>query len=162
MGIAKKICMFICSRTSFERKLVRKGIFLADFLDDLSEIVHICTKSSRDILSRIVKLRRVLLSDKLKELRCQAKQSQQKDAAALDIDTATYSKIENGKYMPNRDLVLWLASFFGFDSEQLIKLWLADRVVEMVKDKQVAPEAMKLAVKIINEHNAGNKDDAKV
>ena len=104
----------------------------------------------------------MLLSDKLKELRVQAKQPQRKVAAALDIDTATYSKIENGKYMPNRDLVLRLASFFGCDSEQLIKLWLADRVVEMVKGEQVAPEAMKLAVKIVNEQTAGNKDDAKV
>lgn len=98
----------------------------------------------------------MLLSDKLKELRDQAKQPQRKVAAALDIDTATYSKIENRKYMPNRDFVLRLASFFGCDSEQLIKLWLADRVVEMVKDEQVAPEAMKLAAKIVNEQTAGD------
>ncbi len=53
----------------------------------------------------------MMLSDKLKELRDQAKQPQRKVAAALDIDTATYSKIENGKYMPNRDFVLrWLRS----------------------------------------------------
>ena len=104
----------------------------------------------------------MLLSDKLKELRGQAKQPQRKVAAALDIDTATYSKIENGKYMPNRDLVHRLATFFRCDSEQLIKMWLADRVVEMVKGELVAPEAMKLAVKIVNEQTAGNKDDAKV
>ncbi len=101
----------------------------------------------------------MLLSDKLKELRNQVKQPQRKVAAALDIDTATYSKIENGKYMPNRDFVLRLAMFFGCDSEQLIKLWLADRVVEMVKDEQVAPEAMKLAAKIVNEQTVGNKGD---
>ena len=104
----------------------------------------------------------MLLSDKLKELRDQAKQPQRKVAAALDIDTATYSKIENGKYMPNRDFVLRLATFFGCDSEQLIKLWLADRVVEMVKDEQVAPEAIKLAAKIVNEQTAGDKCDSKV
>ena len=104
----------------------------------------------------------MLLSDKLKELRGQAKQPQRKVAAALDIDTATYSKIENGKYMPNRDFVLRLATFFGCDGEQLIKLWLADRVVEMVKGELVAPEAMKLAVKIVNEQTTGNKEEAKV
>ena len=104
----------------------------------------------------------MLLSDKLKELRDQAKQPQRKVAAALDIDTATYSKIENGKYMPNRDFVLRLATFFGYDSEHLIKLWLADRVVEMVKDELVAPEAMELAAKIINVQTAGDNDDAMV
>ena len=104
----------------------------------------------------------MLLSDKLKELRDQAKQPQRKVAAALDIDTATYSKIENGKYMPNRDFVLRLATFFECDSEQLIRLWLADRVVEMVKGEQVAPEAIKLAAQIVNEQTAGDNGDAKV
>ena len=103
----------------------------------------------------------MLLSDKLKELREQTKQPQRKVAAVLDIDTATYSTIENGKYMPNRDFVLRLASFYGCNSEQLIKLWLADRVVEMVKDEQVAPETMKLATKIVNNQTIGDKDAAR-
>lgn len=50
-----------------------------------------------------MRLFKMLFSDKLKELREQTKQPQRKVAAVLDIDTATYSKIENGKYMPNRD-----------------------------------------------------------
>ena len=97
----------------------------------------------------------MLLSDKLKELREQAKQPQRKVAAALDIDTVTYSKIENGKYMPNRDFVLRLASVFECDSEQLIKLWLADRIVKMVKGEQVVSDAMKLASDFINRQSIG-------
>lgn len=97
----------------------------------------------------------MLLSDKLKELREQAKQPQRKVAAALDIDTATYGKIENGKYMPNRDFVLSLASFFECDSEQLIKLWLADRIVKMVKGEQVVSDAMKLASDFNNGQSIG-------
>ena len=97
----------------------------------------------------------MLLSDKLKELREQAKQPQRKVAAALDIDTVTYSTIENGKYMPNRDFVLRLASFFECDSEQLIKLWLADRIVKMVKGEQVVSDAMKLASDFINRQSIG-------
>ena len=97
----------------------------------------------------------MLLSDKLKELREQAKQPQRKVAAALDIDAVTYSKIENAKYMPNRDFVLRLASFFECDSEQLIKLWLADRIVKMVKGEQVVSDAMKLASDFINRQSIG-------
>ena len=97
----------------------------------------------------------MLLSDKLKELREQAKQPQRKVAAALDIDTATYSKIENGKYMQNRDIVLRLALFFECDSEQLIKLWLADRIWKMVKGEQVVSDAMKLASDFINGQSIG-------
>ena len=92
----------------------------------------------------------MLLSGKLKDLREQAKQPQRKAAAALDIDTATYSKIENGKYMPHRDVVLRLTSFFECDCEQLIELWLADRIIEMVKGEQVASDAIKLASDFIN------------
>ena len=92
----------------------------------------------------------MLLSDKLKELREEIKQPQRKVAAALDIDTATYSKIENGKYIPNRDFVIRLATYFGCNSGQLIKLWLVDRVVEVVKDEQVASESLKLAVRVVD------------
>ena len=42
----------------------------------------------------------MLLSDKLKELRENAKQPQRRVAAALDIDTATYCKMEKGLYIP--------------------------------------------------------------
>ena len=38
----------------------------------------------------------MLLADKLKQLRKEAKQPQRRVAAALDIDTATYCKIEKG------------------------------------------------------------------
>lgn len=95
----------------------------------------------------------MLLSDKIKDLRAQAKLPQRKVAAALDIDPATYSKIENGKYVPSRDFVLRLSYFFEYDSEQLIKLWLADRLVEVAKDEDMGKEAMKLATDLINFNN---------
>ena len=98
----------------------------------------------------------MLLSDKLKELREQRKLPQRKVAAALDIDTATYSKIENGKYMPNRDFVLRLAYFFEYDSEQFIKLWLADRLMDVAKNEDMAKEAMKLATDLINNEDIEN------
>ena len=104
----------------------------------------------------------MLLSDKLKELREEMKLPQRKVAAVLDIDTATYSKIENGKYMPNRDFILRLATFFECDSGQLIKLWLADRVVAIIKDEQVSHEAMQLAYNIIKDQALGNQVDVKV
>ncbi len=93
----------------------------------------------------------MLLADKLKYLREKAKQPQRRVAAALDIDTATYCKIEKGKYFPSREIVLQLAYFFKCDSEELIKLWLADRLVDVAKDEDMAPEAMKLANDLITD-----------
>lgn len=92
----------------------------------------------------------MLLPDKIKQLRNQAKIPQRKVAAALDIDPATYSKIENGKYVPSRDFVLQLSYFFEYDSEQFLKLWLADRLVEIAKDENMGKEAMHLATDLIN------------
>ena len=92
----------------------------------------------------------MLFPDKIKQLRNQAKIPQRKVAAALDIDPATYSKIENGKYVPSRDFVLQLSYFFEYDSEQFLKLWLADRLVEIAKDENMGKEAMQLATDLIN------------
>lgn len=93
----------------------------------------------------------MLLGEKLKELREAVKQPQRRVAAALDIDTATYCKIEKGKYFPNREIVLQLSYFLKYDSEELIKLWLADRLMDVAKDEDMAPEAMRLATDLIND-----------
>jgi DNA-binding XRE family transcriptional regulator len=42
----------------------------------------------------------MMLCEKLKEQRKQSNLPQRKVAAALDIDTATYYKKENGNYLP--------------------------------------------------------------
>ena len=94
----------------------------------------------------------MLLADKLKELREAAKQPQRRVAAHLDIDTATYCKMEKGRYLPSREQVLQLSYFYQYDSEELIKLWLADRLIDVAKDEDMANEAMKLAHDMLNEN----------
>lgn len=90
----------------------------------------------------------MLLSDKLKQLREDINLPQRKIAAALDIDTATYSKIENGKYIPQREQVITLSQIFKCDTSELIKLWLADKMVSIAKDDV---EVMSDAVKLLNQ-----------
>jgi transcriptional regulator with XRE-family HTH domain len=93
----------------------------------------------------------MLLPEKLKKLREVAKVPQRKIAAALDIDTATYSKIENGKYIPSREHVIIIAEIFSYDKDDLIKLWLADKVVAIAKDDvESIPDALKLVTDRIN------------
>lgn len=92
----------------------------------------------------------MLLADKLKQLREEAKQPQRRVAAALDIDTATYCKIEKGKYLPSKEQVVQLSDFFKYDSEEMIKLWLADRLIDVAKDEDMANEAILLAQDMLN------------
>lgn len=92
----------------------------------------------------------MLLADKLKQLREEAKQPQRRVAAALDIDTATYCKMEKGKYLPSKEQVIQLSDFFKYNSEEMIKLWLADRLIDVAKDEDMASEAILLAQDMLN------------
>lgn len=96
----------------------------------------------------------MLLADKLKQLREEAKQPQRRVAAALDIDTATYCKMEKGKYLPSKEQVIQLSVFFKSNSEEMIKLWLADRLIDVAKDEDMANEAIILAQDMLNTTNS--------
>ena len=87
----------------------------------------------------------MMLSEKLKEQRKQCNLPQRKVAAALDIDTATYCKIENGNYSPKREQVINLASILHTDEKELLTLWLADLIKEITEpEKDIANDAMEI------------------
>lgn len=87
----------------------------------------------------------MMLSEKLKEQRKQCNLPQRKVAAALDIDTATYCKIENGNYSPKREQVIALASILHTDEKVFLTLWLADKISEITEpEKEIAQDAMEI------------------
>lgn len=87
----------------------------------------------------------MMLSEKLKEQRKQCNLPQRKVAAALDIDTATYCKIEKGNYSPKREQVIALASILHTDEKELLTLWLADLIKEITEpEKDIANDAMEI------------------
>lgn len=88
----------------------------------------------------------MLIADKLKQLREEVKQPQKRVAAALNIDTATYCKMEKGKYLPSKEQIILLSDFFKYDSEEMIKLWLID----VAKGEEMANEAILLAQDMLN------------
>lgn len=92
----------------------------------------------------------MLLGDKLKRLREDAGQPQRRAAAALDIDTGTYCKIEKGRFLPNKEQVTLLSDFYNCDRRELLKLLLADRLIDVAKDEDLASEAFMLAQDKLN------------
>lgn len=99
-------------------------------------------------LPRIVKttVNNMMFVEKIKELRVQSQMPQRKLAAALDIDTATYCKIEKGERKARRDHVAILSQIFNIEESSLLTLWLADKVTDMVASEQeVAPNALSIA-----------------
>lgn len=96
----------------------------------------------------------MLLPELLRKYREESELPQRKVAAFLDIDTATYCKIENGKYSPSKDQIEKIAEILNCDVKELIKNWLADKIVQILEeDRDVALEALQLANKSVEDFN---------
>lgn len=74
----------------------------------------------------------MLLGNKIKSLRDEQGILQRQVAAYLEIDTPMFSKIERGDRRAKRSQVPLLAKYFHIDEEELLTLWLADRILDAV------------------------------
>lgn len=66
-------------------------------------------------------------------------------AAALEIDTATMSKIERGDRHARKDHLTILSEVLGVTYQELHTLWLAHKVYEIVADEEDAIAALTVA-----------------
>jgi transcriptional regulator with XRE-family HTH domain len=90
-------------------------------------------------------------TERIRQLREQRQLPQRKVAEALDIDSATYCKIERGERRARKEHLSILAELLQSDREELLTLWLADQIVEVVEDEQaVADKALIVAKENIN------------
>lgn len=93
----------------------------------------------------------MLLADKIKQLREERQLFQRQLAEALEIDTPMYCKIERGSRPIKRTQVVALAKFLSTDEKELLSLWLADKVLEVLNtEKKIAREVLKIANENIN------------
>ncbi len=91
-----------------------------------------------------------MFSERIKELRIQNQMPQRQLAAALNIDTATYCKIEKGERRAKREQVSILSKLFNVNSEQLLTLWLADQVSAVVStEERIAPQALSIVIETL-------------
>lgn len=101
---------------------------------------------------RIVKKKDMLLGNKIREFRDEQKLLQRQLAAALEIDTPMFSKIERGDRRAKREQVVKLAELLHQDENEMLKLWLADKVIDAVgneNDSALKRDAIKVAQKAI-------------
>lgn len=82
----------------------------------------------------------MLLADKIKQLREDQQLLQRQLAAALEIDTPMYCKIERGSRPIKRAQVVALAKFLSIDETELLTLWLADKVLEVLENEKELTE----------------------
>lgn len=88
----------------------------------------------------------MLFTERIRELRIQNQMPQRQIAAALGIDTATYCKIEKGDRKARKEQVAILSEMFHVKTTDLLALWLADKVTDIISDEYfVASEALLIA-----------------
>lgn len=76
----------------------------------------------------------MLLGEKLQILRNKARMPQRLIAEALSIDIPMYSRMERGERPIRKEHIKILANIFKTDETELLTLWLADQVKDVLKD----------------------------
>lgn len=88
----------------------------------------------------------MMFIERIKQLREQLQLPQRKLAEALNIDSATYCKIEKGERRAKREQVFIIAKILKINKEELLSLWLADQVTAVVADeKKIADKVLNMA-----------------
>ena len=69
-------------------------------------------------------------------------------AAQLEVDTALMSKIERGERNASKKQVIDIAKFLKANEEELLTLWLADKIESsIVEEPAIAYQAMKIVTR---------------
>jgi transcriptional regulator with XRE-family HTH domain len=94
-----------------------------------------------------------IFGNKIRTIREQKQITQRQLAAALEIDTATYCKIEKGDRRAKREQVITLAVLLGIDSKELMRLWSADKVYDIIAEEEEATQILNLVAESIVLYN---------
>ena len=70
-------------------------------------------------------------------------------AAYLEIDTALISKIERGERRLSREQVIKLAKFYNVTDEELLTLWLSDKLLDTIENDPFAMQGLNKAKNIL-------------
>lgn len=87
----------------------------------------------------------MLFGNKLRDLREKKGLVLRQVAAALEVDTATMSKIERGDRQARKDQIQLLADILGADVTELYTLWMASKVYEIIEGEDKAIDVLRVA-----------------
>ncbi len=88
------------------------------------------------------------LGQRIRELREKQNLLLRQVAAQLEVDTALMSKIERGERNASKQQVIDIAKFLKADEDELLTLWLADKLESAVgEENHLASDALNLAKK---------------
>ena len=68
-------------------------------------------------------------------------------AALLDVDATILSKMERGERSFKREQIIKIAEACGSDEDNLLTLWLADKITRIIDDERCAIQALDFVMK---------------
>jgi len=87
------------------------------------------------------------IGETLRKLRGQNELPLRKVAALLDIDVAILSKMERGERKMTKEVVLKLADIYKYNADDLLVLFLSDKIMFEIQDEDLGVKALKVAEK---------------
>jgi transcriptional regulator with XRE-family HTH domain len=94
----------------------------------------------------------IIFGNRIRTLREEKQIPQRQLAAALEIDTATYCKIEKGDRKAKREQVKILADILDVESKDLICLWSADKVYDIIAEEEEATQILNVVAENIEKY----------
>jgi len=85
------------------------------------------------------------IGEKLRHIREEKELPLRKVAALLDIDVAILSKMERGERKITKEVVLKLANIYDYNSDELLVLFLSDKILSEIQNEELGIEALKVA-----------------
>lgn len=92
----------------------------------------------------------MIIGKHLRELREEQGLLLRQVAASLEVDTAYISKMERGEKNIKREFILKLAEIYKVNLDDLLSIWLADQILDLLKDEENANQALGIVMKKIN------------
>ena len=96
-----------------------------------------------------------MFAEKIRQLREDRQLLQREISAALEIDNALYCKIERGDRIAKREHVIKLAEFLKINQEELLNLWLADKVYDIVNGEENINDILNIVAEKIEKKEKG-------
>lgn len=97
------------------------------------------------------------IGEKLRQIREQKELPLRKVAAMLDIDVAILSKMERGERKITKEVVLKLADIYEYNPEELMVLFLSDKILYEIQGEDLGEKALKMAEKKVKYFKLKNK-----
>lgn len=90
-----------------------------------------------------------MIGDKIRKLREADNILLRQLAATLEMDTAMLSKMERGDRFFRKEDIITLSKIFKQPQQELLTLWLADKVLKTINNEKHKKQALELAIKTL-------------